>query len=125
MLRLFVATTAVGAAAIASAGAAVALIWSVSWGDGIGAVCLAGSILWLAVALVPFFRWLIAGASPGALRAAAASAFIAVVFAGMWFEVRFVAYDGCNHGVGDQPALTVPISLITRSPSGRAASWST
>lgn len=116
MLRLFLATIAGGAATIAATGAAVALLWDVSWGDGIGAVCVVGSVVGLAIAFGGFVRWVVVGRSGLALRAVAAGAFVSVLLAALWIEVRWVAYDGCNHSWGDQPMLTVPISLVTEEP---------
>ena len=34
------------------------------------------------------------------------------------FRVRYRWYDGCNFSTGNQPALTVPISLVKREPVG-------
>ncbi len=102
---------------IAVTGAVVAVIWRVSWGDGIGAVCVAGAVVWLVVAMIVFFRWLVAGGTPLALRAGAAAASAGLLFAGVWFEVRFAAYDGCTWSTGDQPMLAVPVSLITEEPA--------
>jgi hypothetical protein len=114
--RLVAATIAFGAAAIAALGAIVAAVWNESWGDGIGAVCVTGAVLWLAAAVLLFCRWLLVGSSSPALRVGAAAACVALISAGMWFEVDFAAYDGCATYFGRQPILTVPISLVTERP---------
>ncbi len=67
--------------------------------------------------MVVFIRWLVAGRTPLALRAGAAAASAGLLFASVWFEVRFAAYDGCTWSTGDQPVLTVPVSLVTEEPA--------
>lgn len=128
MRRTVLIVVTAGAGTIAVVGAVVAVIWHVSWGDGIGAVCFVGGLMWLlvgmvvfirwlVVAMVVFIRWLVAGRAPLALRASAATAFAGLLFASVWFEVRFAAYDGCSWSTGDQPVLAVPVSLVTEEPA--------
>ncbi|MDP9384171.1 MAG: hypothetical protein M3P50_02870 [Actinomycetota bacterium] len=128
MRRTVLIVVTAGAVTIAVTGAVVAVIWHVSWGDGIGAVCFVGALVWLVVAMVVFIRWLVvamvvfirwlvAGRAPLALRAGAATASAGLLFASVWFEVRFAAYDGCTSSTGDQPVLTVPVSLVTQEPA--------
>ncbi len=115
--RTVLIVVAAGAGTIAVTGALVAVIWHVSWGDGIGAVCFVGALVWLVVAMVFFIRWLVAGRAQLALRAGAATASAGLLFASVWFEVRFAAYDGCSWSRGDQPVLAVPVSLVTQEPA--------
>ncbi len=116
MRRTVLIVVTAGAGTIAVTGAVVAVIWHVSWGDGIGAVCVAGTVVWLVVAMVVFIRWLVAGRTPLALRAGVAAASAGLLFASVWFEVRFAAY-GCAWSTGDQPVLAVPVSLVTQEPA--------
>jgi len=67
------------------------------------AVCVVGTVVWLVVATIVSVRWLAAGRAPLALRAGAAAGCAGLLFAGLWFEVRFAAYDGCSWSTGDQP----------------------
>jgi hypothetical protein len=115
-LRPFLLALGLGAAVIGAAGAVVGAIWGVSWGDGIGAVCVAGTALWLAIAVVAFLRWLVAGRAGPSLRAGLAAAATTLVMAGVLVEAPYRAYDGCSWYSGDQPLLTVPVSYVVEKP---------
>jgi hypothetical protein len=45
-----------------------------------------------------------------------ASAVLVLVAVAFAYRVRYRWYDGCNLSTGDQPALTVPISLVKKEP---------
>jgi hypothetical protein len=115
--RTVLIVVAVGAGTIAATGGVVAVIWHVSWGDGIGAVCVVGAVVWLVIAMIVVLRWLVAGRAPLALRAGAAIGSAGLLVASLWFEVRFAAYDGCSWRTGDQPVLMVPVSLVAEEPA--------
>ncbi len=45
----------------------------------------------------------------------------ALIVLGAVVRVEYESYDGCNWADGDQPAITVPISLLMKEPVAQGA----